>query len=138
MSKLHKPAKTLIFAASISGFLSVVIATIVAHALTNQLEPHNLAVMHTALDYQRFYTLLALVAGLFTLFCPRKKPLSFILLLSGYIWLLGIICFSGGAYLIAYLQLSEFSLLMPLGGILFMVGWLFMLVVFKQQLHDST
>lgn len=116
--------KQIIITAAIYGVLAVITGAFGAHALKNRLEPGQLEVWHTAVQYQ-FYHVFAL------LFLSTLNPLNNNLLeWSYYLFTFGIILFSGSLYLLATRNVLGWSWIKfvgpitPLGGLFFIAGWI--------------
>ncbi|MVN21949.1 DUF423 domain-containing protein [Mucilaginibacter arboris] len=116
--------KQIIITAAIYGVLAVITGAFGAHALKSKLEPAQLEVWHTAVQYQ-FYHVFAL------LFLSTLNPAGNNLLAwSYYFFALGILLFSGSLYLLACRNLLGLDWLRflgpvtPLGGLFFILGWL--------------
>ena len=118
--------RQIVITASILGALGVIAGAFAAHGLKPLLEPQQLDVWHTAVQYQ-FYHVFAL------LFLSTFKDFSNNLLrITYYLFTLGIIFFSGSLYLLACRDLLGWRWIVamgpvtPLGGLLFIAGWVSM------------
>lgn len=104
---------------ALSGVLAVVMGAMVAHMLKDILEVKDIARIQTAATYQMYHTLMiAILAGLY-----QFKPLK-IIQQSAWIFVLGIILFSGSLYLYSFNHYHPLVFLTPIGGMLFIAGWL--------------
>ncbi len=116
--------KRIIITASLLGMLAVIAGAFGAHGLKTLIAPMQLAVWHTAVEYQ-FYHVFAL---LFLSIIAKGK--NTLINVSYYFFTIGIILFSGSLYLLACRDLLHWEWLWimgpvtPLGGILFIGGWL--------------
>lgn len=110
---------------SICGLLAVALGAFGAHALKTRLEAEQLAIFETAVKYQFYHAL----AMLFTALLVQKFPSSK-LNLAGYLFLAGIILFSGSLYLMvasyvhAETPMKWLGAITPFGGLCFIGGWL--------------
>jgi uncharacterized membrane protein YgdD (TMEM256/DUF423 family) len=116
--------KQIIITAAVYGVLAVITGAFGAHALKSKLEPAQLDVWHTAVQYQ-FYHVFAL------LFLSTLNPLNNNLLeWSYYLFTFGIILFSGSLYLLATRAATGWEWvkflgpITPLGGLFFILGWI--------------
>ena len=115
--------KQIILTASLFGVLAVIAGAFGAHALKSVLNPAQLDVWHTAVQYQ-FYHALAL---LFLSSLTRFK--NNMVLTTYYLFTFGIVLFSGSLYLLACRDVLGWSWLpmvgpvTPIGGLLFIAGW---------------
>ena len=112
-----------LFIAGLSGFLCVAIGAFAAHGLSKVLEPKELAWIETGVKYQMFHTIAILAIGILQL-CRealvRNKMANF----AAGAWAYGILLFSGSLYALA-LGAGKFLVwVTPIGGTLFLVGWL--------------
>lgn len=106
---------------AISGALAVALGALGAHALKEVLDPSSLESYKVAVLYHLVHTLaiLAAIQGNF-----KKVTIWF--------WGSGILLFSGSIYLLAVdelmgMKLSFLGPITPLGGLLFIAGWLSLL-----------
>lgn len=101
------------------GFLGVLLGAFGAHGLKNLLEAHAAtAIWQTAVLYHLVHAVAALWAS-------DKRPAVV------WIWSAGIVIFSGSLYLLAVTNLRWLGAITPIGGTLFLVGWL--MVAFKRS-----
>lgn len=119
--------------AAISGILAVVLGAFGAHSLKKVLGPDQLQAFETGVRYQFYHTFALLFIGLLMMSHPSKA-----LNIAGGSFLAGIFCFSGSLYLLStrsLLGIENLSMLgpvTPLGGLLFIMGWIFVLVAVKK------
>lgn len=124
----------IIVTASVFGVLAVIAGAFGAHSLQAVLSAKNMEVWHTAVEYQFFHVFAILFLSTLTRF--RIKLINE----CYYLFSLGIICFSGSLYLLACRDLLEWNWLSiigpltPLGGLLFIAGWLALgVAAYKQK-----
>jgi uncharacterized membrane protein YgdD (TMEM256/DUF423 family) len=98
--------------------MSVALGAFGAHSLKEILEPEKMAIIKTANEYMTFHSLALLTLGLWNHWEKWSSTL-----LPGACFLLGIIFFSGSLYLYALTGLRAAAMITPLGGVLFLVGW---------------
>lgn len=117
---------------SIAAFLmmlAVALGAFGAHLLKQLLTPSLLEGYQTATYYQMIHALGMFIAGFLYKQYHNKK-----MWVAGQLFLFGIVCFSGSIYLrvilsfAGYTSLGLFNLVTPLGGVLFMLGWLWLLL----------
>ena len=106
--------------AALNGFIVVALGAFGAHALETRVLPELLDVYQTGVQYQMFHTV-ALLAVHILLQAKGELPG---LRLSGFVFLFGIILFSGSLYLLALSGLTWLGIITPLGGLAFLAGWL--------------
>lgn len=106
--------------AAIYGFLAVALGAFGAHGLKNRLSSEMMAVYETAVQYH-FYHVFALLAVALLLQSGVQH-----LALRWAVWLfsLGILLFSGSLYALSLTGIKVLGAITPLGGLLFLLGWL--------------
>ena len=104
--------------AALSGFLCVAIGAFAAHGLSHVLDEKALAWIDTGLKYQIFHTLAVLMIAL-SLWHEAKFTQ-----LAMRAWSLGILLFSGSLYALAFGAGKFLVWITPVGGTLFLIGWL--------------
>lgn len=115
----HLMAKLFITLASLSGMLAVAFGAFGAHALKNRLDEYALGVYQTAVQYHFYHSLALLAVGVIAL----SQPQTALLKSSGWLFLLGILIFSGSLYLLSFSGLKWLGAITPLGGLAFIAGW---------------
>lgn len=109
--------------AAVSGFLCVTIGAFAAHGLSQVLEPKALVWIDIGVKYQMFHTLAIMGIGIAQLCCAPLAANKSANLAAG-VWTFGILLFSGSLYALA-LGAGKFMVwLTPIGGTLFLIGWL--------------
>ena len=103
--------------AAFFGFTGVALGAFAAHGLKRYLTTDYLAVFHTGVQYQLLHALALLGVALLA-----RQANSRLLTLSGVLFSLGIVLFSGSLYLMT-LAGWKLGLITPLGGVLFLAGW---------------
>lgn len=111
--------KALAVMTAVLGFLAVAFGAFGAHALRAIVAPDMLSVWKTAVQYQMFHVL----ALLFIVVIGRQKP-SAVLWLSGCLFVVGSVLFSGSLYLMVVTGIKALGMITPIGGVLFLCGWL--------------
>lgn len=107
-----------IIGAIIAG-LSVILGAFGTHALSGALSDAEMNTFRIAVQYQFLHAIGMILTRL-----------SLRLTLAGWIFLAGIIIFSGSLYLIVFTGVKAFGMITPIGGLLFITGW----TVFGYQL----
>lgn len=105
------------------GFLAVTLGAFGAHALKQKLTPELLAVWRTAVEYHFYHALALLLVGLLV----RQTP-STLLNASGVCFAVGVVVFSGSLYALASSGVRVLGAVTPLGGALFLAGWICLLL----------
>ncbi|MEC7642441.1 DUF423 domain-containing protein [Idiomarina sp.] len=116
-------SQLLLIIAAIYGAVSVALGAFAAHGLKSRLSEQLLAVFQTGVTYQFYHTLALLLAGLWLRFAPSPWVAA-----AGIFWALGVVLFSGSLYALALTSIKWFGPITPLGGLLFILGWICLLV----------
>jgi uncharacterized membrane protein YgdD (TMEM256/DUF423 family) len=104
---------------SLNAFLAVVLGAFGAHVLKARLSTDMLAVFQTGVQYQMYHALgLILIAVLSKQFSNNSSFNR-----SGWLFLVGIVLFSGSLYALSLSGIKVLGAITPLGGIAFLVGW---------------
>ena len=108
---------------SISGCLVVILGAFGAHGLTEILDDYGKSIYNKAVLYHMFHTIGILILGLINKIQPEIQ-----LSLAGWAFLLGIILFSGSLYILAITGIKSLGIITPIGGLLFIIGWILLLL----------
>lgn len=112
-------AKLFITLASLSGMLAVAFGAFGAHALKGRLDDYALGVFQTAVQYHFYHSLALLAVGVVAL----SQPETALLRSSGWLFIIGIVIFSGSLYLLSISGMRWLGAVTPLGGLAFIAGW---------------
>jgi uncharacterized membrane protein YgdD (TMEM256/DUF423 family) len=112
-------AKLFIVLGCFSGMLGVVLGAFGAHALKSRFDDYAMGVFETAVQYQFYHSLALLAVGIIAL----SQPQTVLLKSSGYLFLVGILIFSGSLYVLSFTGLKWLGAITPLGGLAFIAGW---------------
>ena len=112
-------AKLFITLASLSGMLAVICGAFGAHALKGKLDDQALKVFETAVQYHFYHTFALLVVGVIAL----SQPQTVLLKSSGWLFVIGILVFSGSLYLLSLTGVRWLGAITPLGGLALIAGW---------------
>jgi uncharacterized membrane protein YgdD (TMEM256/DUF423 family) len=104
--------------------LAVALGAFGAHGLKSLVEQNkfsakDLETFHTAVQYQMTHALGLILIGLL----GEMRP-SAMLTAAGWIMLFGIAVFSGFLYAYVFTGTKFFAMLVPIGGVAFIVAWL--------------
>ncbi|WP_405097611.1 DUF423 domain-containing protein [Oceanobacillus sp. FSL H7-0719] len=103
----------------INGFLSVALGAFGAHGLEGKVTEKQLATWEKAVDYQMFHAVALFVTGFI-----MAKFQSGSLTAAGWMFLIGIILFSGSLYIYSTTAIKTFAMITPIGGVAFLIGWI--------------
>jgi len=112
-------AKLFITLGSLSGMLAVVLGAFGAHALKSRLDEYALGVFETAAQYHFNHSLALLAVGVIAL----SQPQTVMLKSSGWLFVIGILIFSGSLYLLSVTGVRWLGAITPVGGLAFIAGW---------------
>lgn len=112
-------AKLFITLAALSGMLAVACGAFGAHALKARLDDYAMGVFETAVQYHFYHSLALLAVGVIAL----GQPQTALLRSSGWLFLIGIVVFSGSLYLLSLSGVRWLGAITPLGGLAFIGGW---------------
>jgi uncharacterized membrane protein YgdD (TMEM256/DUF423 family) len=112
-------AKLFITLASLSGMLAVMMGAFGAHALKSRLDDHALRIFETAVQYHFHHSFALLAVGVIAL----SQPQTILLKTSGWLFVIGILVFSGSLYLLSLTGVRWLGAITPLGGLAFIGGW---------------
>jgi len=129
--------KTFLQIGSLFALLAVILGAFGAHGLEARLSPEQLDTFETGVRYH-FYHSFALLA---TALIGQHLRHS-LLRIAGWLFVMGIVLFSGSIYLLAcrdILGIANWTWLgpiTPIGGTLFIIGWALLIVGIGQAKSD--
>ena len=113
--------------AFILAALTVAMGAFAAHGLKNYVSDKALATFETAVRYQFYHVFALMIAGIL------YKDFYFAAIkVAGWLFITGIILFSGSLYLLAIVQgtvepgYNWLGAITPFGGLAFIAGWIFL------------
>ncbi|MEX2461665.1 MAG: DUF423 domain-containing protein [Paenibacillaceae bacterium] len=115
--------KKFLMLGSINAFLAVSLGAFGAHVLKERLTTDMLAVFQTGVQYQMYHAFALILVALLTKQFSDSASVG----RSGWLFLIGIILFSGSLYALSLSGIKILGAITPLGGIAFLAGW-FLLV----------
>lgn len=111
--------KMILTIASLNGFLAVALGAFGAHGLKSKLSPEMMSVFETAVQYQMFHVLALFVSALAL---SQYGPIA-VFKWSAWLFLAGILLFSGSLYCLSMTGIRGLGMITPLGGAAFLAGW---------------
>ena len=110
---------------ALSALVAVGLGAFGAHGLRARLGPEMLSVFETGVRYQMYHALALLgVAWLIS-----RQP-SLAATIAGICFLLGTLIFSGCLYALVLSGMKILGAIVPIGGVLLIVGWLALAIAF--------
>src|SRR5688500_11666168 len=105
---------------SLFAFLSVAFGAFGAHMLKTKLEPKDLDIFQTGVQYQGYHAIALILAGSLFYLRPELAKLK----LACYLFAIGILIFSGSLYGLSMSGVKWLGAITPLGGVCFLSGWI--------------
>jgi len=121
--------KAFLILGTLLGGLAVILGAFGAHGLKQLVAQETVASYQTGVQYQMYHALALILVGILYERIPDN-----LLNYAGYLFLAGIVLFSGSLYLIASLKAMNkaispgIGIITPVGGLLFVAGWLLFLI----------
>ncbi|WP_404402508.1 DUF423 domain-containing protein [Idiomarina seosinensis] len=112
-----------LIAAAVLGGSGVMLGAFAAHGLKSRLSDTLLNAFETGVTYQFYHALALLILALWL-----KQGQSVWFIASGYLWLAGVLLFSGSLYALALTGIKWFGPITPFGGLLLIAGWISLFV----------
>lgn len=106
---------------AILALLAVGAGAFAAHGLETVLDRHQLGIFETAARYQMYHAIALIAVGAIAS-CPGYSTRW--LKLTSLAFVLGIVLFSGSLYALVLTGIGLLGAVTPLGGVMFMFGWL--------------
>ena len=125
--------------AALLGALSVGMGAFAAHTLKETLSAYALTIFETAVRYQFYHVFALMVSGI--LYKDFKNKFT---RWSGILFILGIILFSGSLYLLTYIKAAVkpgydwIGAITPLGGLCFILGWVFLFIGISRKTNNNS
>jgi uncharacterized membrane protein YgdD (TMEM256/DUF423 family) len=105
---------------AVNAALAVAAGAFAAHGLRERLDARALEVFETGARYQMYHALAMIAVGLAVSAGVRGAAAA------GWLFQVGIALFSGSLYAIALSGVRALGPITPLGGLLFLAGWLWL------------
>lgn len=111
--------RALLSTGAITAAIGVMLGAFGAHALKERLDPQMLVVWQTAVQYHLIHAL-----GMIAVALAATQIADSWVSWSGWLMFAGVCLFSGSPYLFVLTDTRWLGAITPLGGILFIAGWL--------------
>lgn len=99
--------------------LAVLIGAFGAHGLKSMVSPEKLITFETGVRYQFYHGFgILMLAAFHQLYGVKKMAMTL------HSFLAGILLFSFNCYLYVLTDIKAFAMIVPVGGVLFILGWL--------------
>ena len=123
---LHQHARLSLVSGAILAGLSVGLGAFAAHAMKAHYDDAALRTFEIGVRYQMFHGLALIVCGL-------MQTQGFRTRVASLLFLSGIALFSGSLYGIVLLQAQWLGPITPIGGVLFLAGWIALAIASRKQ-----
>ncbi|MEI3604264.1 DUF423 domain-containing protein [Pseudogracilibacillus sp. SE30717A] len=111
--------KLLFIIGAINGFLAVALGAFGAHGLEGKISENAIKTWEKAVTYQMFHTGSILITAVLML-----KFQSSTLMWAGWMFIIGILLFSGSLYIYSTTGIRSLAMITPFGGVIFLIGWI--------------
>ena len=110
----------------IFGLIAITLGAFTTHGLQDVLTTREMSSLETGIRYQIYHVIVLLFVNTYSSFSNKFKNYV------SYVFFFGIVLFSGSIYAIYIFNYPVKSIwfVTPTGGLLFMIGWLFMIHFF--------
>ena len=116
---MEKMTNRFLLPGSVLALLAVAAGAFGAHALRDRLTPDMLSVFETAARYQMYHALALIALDRVGSAGPAASAIK----AAGWLFVAGIMVFSGSLYLLVFSGLTWLGAITPIGGLAFMGGW---------------
>ena len=136
-------ARIYLLISAFSGLLSVVLGAFGAHGLKKIVSPDMLVVYQTGVQYQFIHSLALLALAILMLMSVAKPAVLSKLKWSANLMMVGILLFSGSLYTMTLMSAAGgfpawIGPITPIGGLAFIMGWIFLMVAaFKLPIDEQ-
>lgn len=113
------------------GLMSVAAGAFGAHALQGKVPPQNIEWWKTASEYLMYHSLASLFAMTFYTSLPKIRHCS-------SLFGAGSLLFCGSLFFMAITSNKSVALLTPIGGLLYLIGWCYMIWLFLRLKIETT
>ncbi|GGI39673.1 DUF423 domain-containing protein [Mammaliicoccus stepanovicii] len=114
--------KLFIIIGAINAMIAVAAGAFGAHGLENKLSAKYLDIWEKATTYQMYHALGLILIGIISGTTTAN------LNVAGWLMTFGIVFFSGSLYILAVTQINILGAITPIGGVLFIVSWLLLVI----------
>mgnify|MGYP002037986294 CR=1 FL=1 len=108
---------------SISGCIVIILGAFGAHALKDTLDEYEKSIFDKAVLYQMFHGISILIVSIFN---NMFNEIDFIIII--WFFTFGVLIFSGSLYILAITKAKWLGMITPIGGFLFIFGWLTLII----------
>jgi len=126
--------KTFLRAGALMALLGVVLGAFGAHSLKGLLSVERLATFEIGVRYQMYHAIALVLVALLAPYLSKR-----LLTIAGWLFMVGIVLFSGSLYLLACREVIGLTTyrwlgpLTPIGGMCFIIGWATLFIGTKRE-----
>ena len=113
------PGRRFLMLGGLLAAVGVALGAMGAHLLKEKLSVEQLASFETAVRYQMIHAIALILVGL-----AAGRGSTGLLTAAGWLFIAGIVLFSGGLYGWIFTGIKPFVHVVPIGGTLWIVAWL--------------
>ena len=113
---------------SFFSLLAIVLGAFGGHGVKNVLDQYSREIYEKAIYYHFIHSLAIILIAIL-----NNQYNNINLSYSVYLFLFGIIIFSGSLYVLAITGIKWLGAITPIGGLLFIFGWVYMIVAFLKH-----
>ncbi|WP_454783257.1 DUF423 domain-containing protein [Legionella sp. WA2022007384] len=115
--------KRFIAIGALSAMFATILGAFAAHGLKAQFSEYQMHIFQTGVFYQFIHSLALLFIGVI-LWNLNSRFIR----ISGWLFVIGILFFSGSLYLMSFMQVKALGMVTPIGGTCFIIGWLLLVL----------
>lgn len=116
--------KTFLLLAALFGGLAVALGAFGAHALAGRFSSDTLNTFEIGVRYQMYHALALLAVAVLL----GRNPEIGVVSLAGWLFVAGIVIFSGSLYILVFSGVRWLGAITPIGGVAFIGGWISLVV----------
>ena len=106
---------------ALNAAIAIAAGAFAAHGLRGRLDDRALEVFETGARYHMYHAFALVIAGMVATAGPARGSR-----VAGWLFQIGIVLFSGSLYALALTDARGLGAITPLGGVAFIVGWLWL------------
>lgn len=118
------------FIGALLAGLAVALGAFGAHGLQQRVTPDLLAVWETGARYHMYHALALIAVALLSAYIPGSSLVT----AAGWLFVAGIVLFSGSLYFMTVSGVRALGMMTPIGGVAFLAGWACLAVAFIRRI----
>jgi uncharacterized membrane protein YgdD (TMEM256/DUF423 family) len=119
--------KVFLITGVVFSFLFVALGAFGSHSLKEVLDAYGKSIWEKAVLYHMAHAIALILVGFLQNYF---KEINFNL--AGYLFIAGIVLFSGSLYVLAVTRITALGMVTPLGGLCFLAGWGWLVYCFSK------